>query len=81
MFRKCSSCLLLKALDEFYKNPMCKMNRSYICDRCSRLKAKEYYWQNFDSLKVKKQIYYKKNKERFAEYQRNYRKSKRMKVS
>lgn len=57
------------------------MNRSHLCNSCARLKSKEYYWENFESLKLKKQIYYKQNKERFAEYQRNYRKSKRENVS
>ena len=70
----CSSCKIEKELntDNFSKKKRNKHGYSYSCKDCQRIKRKEYYENNKESINKTKKKWIESNKEKQKEYSRKY---------
>ena len=76
-FRSCLRCGIRKNLDLFYRNKTCKNRRSTICILCSKELSQRNYYKNFNRIQEQKKVYYRKNREKFLEYQKEYKQRKK----
>lgn len=67
---KCLKCGKIQDLTNFYYD---KCSNSYRCKQCELLRAAEYYQLNKAHILVQKAKFYKSNREKLLEYQKEYR--------
>ena len=75
----CRKCNIEKELSEFYK---CDNGRNYMarCKDCNKLKKQDYYKNNKEKIVEYKRKYYQNNKEKIAEYRKKYYENNREKI-
>lgn len=74
--KKCTKCNKIKPLSEFHRQVTSKDGFRSRCKLCRKPDGKKYYKNNIDKINAWREIYWKdpKNKEKRAEYDKDYRK-------
>jgi hypothetical protein len=67
---KCLKCSKIQGLEHFYYD---KCSNNYRCKQCELLRGALYYQRNKISVSIKKTEYYKNNRIKLLEYQKEYR--------
>lgn len=68
----CSVCNIEKFLDDFHKQKSAKDGYKCVCKECRKVKSKEYYVQNTETIKKKVMGYRKENYDKIIEYRKIY---------
>ena len=71
--KKCSNCLEVKIIEEFFKKPNGKEGFLSLCKKCHSEKSKLYREKNDNKLKEYKKEYREKNKDIILEKEKKYR--------
>jgi len=80
MEKTCSKCGKTKPLEDFYRDKGMPDGRRGDCKVCNCRKARKYYHENKDDIRVYRRKYYKEHKEEILKYQLHYARANKDKI-
>ncbi len=75
--KRCSKCKNTKLSEEFYKS---RNSLTTECKQCTKERMKRYYQINQKQIRIKNNVYYEKNKDKFRKYYAKYSKQEENKL-